>query len=564
MAKRGIVLVVAMIVLSVVLILTGVYFSGLLTEKKSADTEKCVLQALEFAEAGANHAVSELRKRVRTDLNTNVQTVIQSNVINNYFTNNDSLGFLRDFAVSPGQTQWTLSADTLTLALAVTPINLTTIAQGAYTAAITVTSGGNPTNPSQDVFVFPYNYSIDAFGTATAVSPVVRKNIRLLNGSFSITVRRDNFAKFALFTSHHMTPSGTTVWFTSSTNFTGPVSTNGRFSFARNPSGHFTEDVTQHEQKARFYNNGWSILLDADYNGTKDVPIFDKAFERGESIVNLESSISQTELKQEALGGVGDPGSNGIYVPNDGANLTGGIYIKSNEADISVAMSLDASNNAVYTLTQGSCLRTVTVDYTNSQTTVTACGGGSPVTYNGIPDGAGNEGILIYANNNIVNFSGTVQRNSRVTVSSEKDIVITNDVTYQDYNTGPPLNAIGYTNILGILSWGGNVRIGTVAPNDVHIHGVVMAPRGVFTVDNYNIGSPRGTATLLGGVITDFYGAFGTFSGSNPVSGYGRNFIYDQRVMQGTTPPYFPYLSNFISSDDLGLGQPLNWEDKGQ
>jgi hypothetical protein len=76
-----------------------------------------------------------------------------------------------------------------------------------------------------------------------------------------------------------------------------------------------------------------------------------------------------------------------------------------------------------------------------------------------------------------------------------------------------------------------------------------MAHNGVFTVDNYNSGVCRGTATLLGGVITDFYGAFGTFSGSSR-TGYGRDFIYDSRVLEGISPPYFPYMSNYTSNID--------------
>jgi hypothetical protein len=172
----------------------------------------------------------------------------------------------------------------------------------------------------------------------------------------------------------------------------------------------------------------------------------------------------------------------------------------------------------------------------------------SPTSYTGIPDGVGNEGIIIYSNDDIGEFEGTVQRDTVVTVSSERDIVISDNIMYQDYSTTPRLNATGYTNMLGILSWGGDVRIGEDAPDDVQIHGIVMAHNGVFTVDDYDSGSPRGTATLLGGVISDFYGAFGTFSGSTPESGYGRNFIYDSRVLDGETPPYFPYLTGYTSN----------------
>jgi hypothetical protein len=109
---------------------------------------------------------------------------------------------------------------------------------------------------------------------------------------------------------------------------------------------------------------------------------------------------------------------------------------------------------------------------------------------------------------------------------------------------------------LGILSWGGNIRVGNSAPNNIDMHGVVMARNGIFTVDNYNSQAvgPRGTATLLGGSITQFYGAFGLFNGSTgqQISGYGRNFIYDSRTLMGKSPPYFPSLRTFIAfTNDL-------------
>ena len=133
---------------------------------------------------------------------------------------------------------------------------------------------------------------------------------------------------------------------------------------------------------------------------------------------------------------------------------------------------------------------------------------------------------------------------------------------YQAYNTTPNLNAAGYNNLLGILSWGGDVRIGTTAPDDVNVHAVVMAPHGVFTVDDYSTGSSRGTATLLGGVISDWYGAFGTFSGTSGMrTGYGRNFIYDDRVLQGMAPPYFPYMDRFTIDNPVELSRKMVWRE---
>jgi len=549
-------------IIAVFLILTGVYFSSLLTEKKAADTEQFILQALGFAEAGANHAQAELRERIRTDLLANVQNERQANVFQNYVNAADSLGFLSDFAFAAGDTQFVVAGGEATLAI--NALNLNTAVQGNYNADIIVTANGNPTNPQGAIFVFPYNYRIESQGIITRFAPNITKRTRLVQGSFSITVRRDTFARFALFTAHHRMPSGQTVWFTANTNFTGPVHTNERFSFANNPSGHFTEEVTQHENRARFYNNGWPVLLDADYNGTRDVPTFDKGFGRSQDIIDLESSITQTELKRQALGGTSEPGTNGIFVPNDGTNVTGGIYIRGNQGNHSDDACINMSAGAagpVYTIAQGAgAPTTITVDYTaNGGTGSTTVNG---VTYQGIPNGIDNEGIIIYANDDMGCLAGTVQKASSVTVSSERDIVITNHVRYEQYNPSP-LSAKGYNNLLGILSWGGNVRIGTAAPNNVDIHGVVMAPHGIFTVDNYNSGSPRGTANLLGGASTDFYGPFGTFSGTRQVSGYGRNFVYDVRMLTGMAPPYFPFMTNFTSFDDGGLDNRLIWQDQG-
>jgi hypothetical protein len=91
-----------------------------------------------------------------------------------------------------------------------------------------------------------------------------------------------------------------------------------------------------------------------------------------------------------------------------------------------------------------------------------------------------------------------------------------------------------------------------------------MVPHGVFTVDNYDSGSSRGTATLLGGVISDYYGAFGTFSGTSGMrTGYGRNFIYDARVLEGHAPPYFPYLDKYAFDQIPALSQRPVWKEEG-
>ncbi len=575
--KRGMLLVLVVVIVGVITIVTAAYLSRLVAEKRSFTGEREVFQALSLAESAANMAYAELHKRFPTDLNTQLISKSAAQILP-YVNNNDPAGFISNFAYFSGATQFTAVSSTEAALSVALPDYLSKGSNWETTAAITITSTSAPTKDSDDgPFRFSYQYRISATtkvwqgsgadgvkGTADDI--YTSKIVSFAPKDFSVIARHDNFAKFALFTSHHSTPSGTTVWFTNNTNFYGPVHTNERFSFANNPSAHFSDAVTQHLSTVRFYNGGSSTLISGDSNPIccerdgclttpcVDKPQFDSGFTTGEDLINLPSSLSQTDLKNQALGTMSMPSSRGVYIPNQSGSLTGGIFIYGNQGqssdDATVTMSVDGSNNPVYTISQtlsGTTHTTVATVNLAANTTQVVVDGGAPTSYNGKPDGVGDEGVLIYSTDNMRSFSGTVQEDTRMTVSSERDIIITGNVLYQDHNSSP-LNAEGYTNMLGILSWGGNIRIGTSAPNDVEIHGIVMAHNGIFTVDNYSSGSSRGIATLLGGVITNFYGAFGTFSGGGMQTGYGRNFVYDARVLAGSAPPYFPYMSSFTSN----------------
>ena len=502
-----------------------------------------------LTEAGLAHASWALRSKINNDLKDAIETDDPTLVNNNmlgYFNKQLPANLLSVYG------SFITSGTRLILNINSTgPIDLGDSIQGNYLATITISPQALPKNPtyspSTNAYTFFYQYSITA--TANLLNIGGQKTINLNNGSFSITVQRDNFAKYALFTNHNTMPSVGTVWFTGNTNFDGPIHTNDRFSFANNPSGHFTGEVTQHEVTARFYNNGSPVLLDADRNGNRDVPIFDKGFKRGQPVISVPASTSQQYMKGRALGSTTEPTSNGVYLPNNGHNVVGGIFIK---GDSTVSMTV-VGQNSVYTITQGSNTKTITVNYGNNTTTI------GTTTYSGIPDGQANTGAgaLIYSSNQITGFSGTVQKDSQVTVASESDLVISNNIKYEKDPT--IAGNENYANLLGIISWNGDVRISTSAPNNITIQGVVMAPNGVFTVDNYDRGGYRGVATLLGGAIADSYGAFGTFDGDTVSTGYGRNFIYDTRMSQGHSPLYSPYMPNFTTISN-GIGSGLTWQ----
>lgn len=570
--RKGIALMLSFFVITILLILVSVFIVRSMGERNASEKEKKSIQAFYLAEAGGNEALNKLSNLINTDLRQTVNNINPQTLVNNvksYVGSGSSLSFLVNYTKSGGTAQFTQASSS---APAIHSGQLTYFGQGTYQYTISVTKNGDPVTVTTDVWDFYYNFKITSTGI---VSGLLRKVIT--QGDFTVRVQHDNFARYALFDVHHTTPSEDNVWFKNTTNFTGPVHTNDQFRFYGNPAGTFDGLVTQHLQKAMFYGNGSPYTqLDADSNGTKDVPIFNVGFQRSVEQINLESSLTQAELQRQAQGGAGGSYSNGIYVNNSGGSLTGGIYVK---GDATVEMGKDASDKAIYKIIQGSTTKNITVNYSNNTTTVETVGG-STVVYNGKPDGVDNLGTIIYVDGAVNSLKGTVQKDSQVTVSSQNDIMITNNILYEDYNAGSgqpgesgyvPPNAQGKTNLLGILSWGGNVRIGNSAPNDITMHGSVMARNGIFTDgedDNdyrsncYPVGC--GTATLLGGAITYFYGPFGTFDPATgeQKSGYGRNFVYDARMAQGNSPPYFPSMKTFIAFTG-DIKDKITWQEGG-
>jgi hypothetical protein len=249
--------------------------------------------------------------------------------------------------------------------------------------------------------------------------------------------------------------------------------------------------------------------------------------------------------------------------------MTGGIFVK---GDASVSLSVPSAGIAQYTITQSSNTWTVQVNKASNQTKI-KLNSGSYTTYTGLPNG------MFYVDGSVTGLAGTLEKDSQVTLAATNDVTITGNLVYENYTAasgGNPVNAEGAGNLMGVLSWNKNIHIGTSAPDDVNIHATLMAPStasgyGQVVVDSYNsttLGSksninqsPRGNATVLGGVIMNQYGAFGTVAGNPPnqtYTGYARNFIYDKRMAQGMAPPYFPTTGKVIGTL-TGLTDRPNW-----
>lgn len=143
---------------------------------------------------------------------------------------------------------------------------------------------------------------------------------------------------------------------------------------------------------------------------------------------------------------------------------------------------------------------------------------------------------------------------AQMTLASPKDIRITSDLRYEQ----PPCSRqprrvngvaepalcqnLSYANVLGIYTSGGDVIVGNAnsdptlnAPDDVHVHAVLMSSSSQIRVENYKVGR-RGDFNLLGGMIQENRGIFGLVD----TSGYERVYTYDPRMRLGMAPPFFP------------------------
>src|SRR3989344_1624147 len=396
--NKGVALAITLLVIIVLITLGGLFVLRAVNEKNISDHQQMAAKAFYIAEAGINLGIDKLDTLINTNMLTTVNALnpqVLSNKAQTAVSNADGITFLIDTVKVGGAAQLTLVGTN-----AEYNVGTTAFGSGNYQYKITISEKSDPAvvPPGPDKWKLEYYYAISSTGSSSSETKRV-----LLTGDFTVEVQRDNFAKYALFTDHHGTPSGGTVWFTDKTNFAGPLHTNERYSFAFNPSGTFDGAVTQQLSTARFYNNGNPFLTKASANGTLDVPVFNVSYTRSVAEIVLSSSVQKQDLIDQARGGDTTPG-NGIFVANNGTALTGGIYVNGNAT---VSLGVDGNGDAAYTITEGTTTKIVTVKRASNQTSVETVGV-STTTYGGLPDGVDDVGAIFYVNGAVNSLSGTV------------------------------------------------------------------------------------------------------------------------------------------------------------
>jgi len=387
------------------------------------------------------------------------------------------------------------------------------------------------------------------------------------SGEYRFSVGRGSFARYALFTNHHTNRFGDSVWFTSRTLFDGPVHTNEHFRFDRRPW--FGGAVTS--------AGCWAASTNGCGRRTAGAYFAGRGFVRARNMRPSPAKPRYGRTAPEFAAGV-DWSATFIRMPlsdydQSQAAAQGGLYFSRDLKDLVLKKTcFDDADQPVACSTAGArpyqviratvclnyrCSRTRTEVYRFNETGALevlkrgvwrSYGSSSSYRFNGV----------IYAKGRIRSLRGgtpALARFSQITVVGAEGVRITGHLTYEDPpctgypkrnrdGTVTPANCDNLTakNILGVYAPWGDIAISKYAPRNLQIHAVLMAARGEIHVEDFAWIPDKGAVRILGGMIENYYGAFGTYDPytGEQVSGYSRRLVYDKRLARGLAPPFFP------------------------
>jgi len=143
---------------------------------------------------------------------------------------------------------------------------------------------------------------------------------------------------------------------------------------------------------------------------------------------------------------------------------------------------------------------------------------------------------VLFVNNGDLNISGIM--NGQLTAATNRNINIVGDTFYNN----DPVTDPASTDILGLIAER-DISVARSAPFNVNIDACILA-LGSFGAEVWN-SQLRGTLNIYGSIAQDVRGIIGQFNNSGRVSGYTKNYIYDQRL-NSSMPPFFPMLRDII------------------
>lgn len=399
---------------------------------------------------------------------------------------------------------------------------------------------------------------------------------------------------------------------------TGPVFTNGSWTFGDTGSYIFTDAVGSAGAKAGYmYSDGHCNQVagpNDKYKNTTIAPQFQGGLNLSQPSVPLPGD--DFDQREAVLDGIGDGridlstssarntafnsklrnisgtayptggASSGVYLPYTMINgvptfTGGGIYVEGN-ANVTLTAGTSSSGQPVqiYGIVQGGTATTITIN--NVANTTTVVSGGTVLNITGVPqqiDGTTLNpvapGTMLYVNGNINSLTGpssgaAVQDASAVTVTAAGDVTITGNLTYNKkpvtttQNEIPnqipnaPIDTLIPNNdtgqVLGIYTNSGNINFKASSNNQN-----IEVDAALATISDSSIsGKGTGGLQILGPYTINTLNIIGARVNNRAyTTSYlrTRNIYFDRRFSQnGFGPPWFP--STSVSPGGM-VGGPL-------
>ncbi|THF86465.1 DUF4900 domain-containing protein [Deinococcus sp. KSM4-11] len=569
---HGYILVTALAFMVVLIIMTTIIMTGSVTGVQQAGGEAGLVRARAAAEAGQAQAGYTLSQTLVPGINSIIATYAGS------------------FAAAGSNPSTTPVIPTAQYSSVLSSMNsLPSSTNSGTVGGVTFSSRVTFSNFRADQASFNANnqrYLVDYVVASTGQQGNYLRNVNA-QGYVAMTLGKTPLNQFLVMANDGGSLQGN--FFGTGMNYDGPVHINKNWSFAGTPI--FSMGATTAASSVQMYNcntGTWQSVTTQSNNCTTPnwggaglaysrptVPLPGNAFSQARAALGLNATNTTSPSTSERCTALGLSSCSsvptGVYTP-----ANGGIYIEGNAAvTLSVA---SPSNNQVYTIVQGTTTTVLTTNAITGVTTVTKNGGAATtlttplngqlyvegtITSLSGPARTGSLPTTLPTNNAVPSqIPPAVASTTKLNIAAATDIVVQGDVTYQD---NPSTNASA-KNVLAILAGTGNVRIGTLAPNDVYLHGAVVAGASGkgLSADSYNINPARGAIHTLGSLAEDTDPPRGLANiASNGaitmVNGFGDAFHFDPRFVNGSAiPPFFPTTTTFSANTALPVQRSWN------
>jgi hypothetical protein len=390
-------------------------------------------------------------------------------------------------------------------------------------------------------------------------------------------VTLENFAMYAYFSDNELFPAGIDasyggrkIWFYGNDCIGGPLHSNDRIHIAGNPTfeGLVTSAWVNPVDPTDF---SWEAY-DAQTN-----PNFVVGYQGGVDPIPLPeyreiTDPTDSKSLQRIAAGSEDlinspPDGNGAYVPDDGFNVTDGIWVKG-DVD-TLVLGIDSQENSQIIIIQNDINKTTTITTIETPVTIGSTTYPSGTTLREVNDGVppndyynynGFHNGVLFVNGEIKNLRSTAGDGGvkgKLTIASDSTITIGNDILYKtrvdDPNCFDVTEEDPYPNIpdsLGLVSEG-NIMVANGAPHDIEINAIMMALGTSFYYEGWKH-NLQGDLTVHGSFIQKQRGPVGTFSSWGKVSGYTKDYNFDTRMsinnpnLGEALPPYFPTTGKYV------------------